>query len=1094
MSRIRRLEVWSDLECAGGTRLSFYQPLPIEAVETRELNGRETLKVTVARDVDGWPDVERERVFRTYLEDGSWDEWRIVDVAEARDDQGRTLAQIECESPMYDLGLDVISRTEANGDVQHDFDLYRLTPTEHLQRALTAAPGYFQVGSVEFSERIDVLYRWDTPLSAIRQIIETLTGTAELRVTRVGTTAYRVNIVDRIGSTQPEARLRYQKGLKAISLKQDGRLAYSRIYPKGADLDGWAQDMGPALWEIEQVTGNRIKLKDAPVGFDDQLNGLFVQAESGGTPVAITDTFLATQEVELATTAGLAAGTRVHMRVNIQGDELTYLDRPGQRLRSGPLDRQDIPPVDNVVQNPFLSDWTGGNPDGWSAVGPVTLTEDTDAAYHLLGRASAKITASDVGEGLQSAWARVYPTKASPFFAAQASLYVVRGSVRVELQARDASGKVYTIPDPFTDGVAARTNRTGVWTERLSIVDQAFDFEEKAIIEVRIRVLADAVVSGSGDAEWYLDGVQIVQRPFGDLPYYDGRASNALWHAANEELKKLAAPPTTIEIDVVDLFRLDREQFAFDELVLGGDVKVVDPVLGKVIDTRIVRIERDLIREGVTKVTLSDRPEEIAVTLTEEEGRRRRLPARDGAGEAADSLIPDIVDVLLNEKDAGVEIVVAVNSATASVWGWEREVEGEVKEEDWPVRIDENGIDRIDLERDFELIPPQRKRLITRPPAKSTKLIVVAPVSSSFEFGDAWKLKIKPGGTPFFVPEVGFKVQQVGSTLQAELDLHDPDGRIRETAFIAKTGPGDIDVGDPGAGWTRSLSAPFNLTFSAPLQPKRGTTIFAAIGYEDEDGNTKYIRRQHSGDPDHDAEITSIEITPSQSGTIMATPTGDEDAVGIYVTAQVGSDPADPTPSANDGYTPGRSGRIDTGIPWAGGEQAVVKARAVNSRSVLGPVQKSEAVRGIGTVGGKKIRVHAANFIARDQTQSWAMDGGRYLVPNATVSRLYYAFVPLAPGSIMKTLRARMFRAGGGDTAQVSLSLIDDNGNVQTLGTAVHSGTGWQTATAGLSSTTLAENRVLMAQCNLIAPSNGTDARLLWFEVEYDAPDVHVGI
>ncbi|HSV93282.1 MAG TPA: hypothetical protein VLH81_09400, partial [Desulfobacterales bacterium] len=139
--RLTRLEVWTDFECAGGTRLGFFQPLPPSAVRTQEVNGEDTLRVSLYRDVDAWSLILGDRVLRAHLATGDYCEYRIADIGEEHQRDGKAVAEIVGEGPLYDLGHDLVAHTLVNGAVLHDFPL-TLTPTEHLNVALEKTAGF----------------------------------------------------------------------------------------------------------------------------------------------------------------------------------------------------------------------------------------------------------------------------------------------------------------------------------------------------------------------------------------------------------------------------------------------------------------------------------------------------------------------------------------------------------------------------------------------------------------------------------------------------------------------------------------------------------------------------------------------------------------------------------------------------------------------------------------------------------------------------------------------------------------------------------------------------------------------------------------
>lgn len=638
--RLSGLEIWTDLECNGGTRVAFFAPLPSSAIRTRQVNGASTLKVTLRRDADAWDEIVKDRVLRAVMTDGSYDEWRITKPSDSHQKDGRKLAEVECEDPFYDLGHRIVYRTEANQDAYADFDLYGLSAADHLAVILASAQSYFSAGTVEFGSaiKVDLAYRAFSPLDALRKLCAALPGGGELEVTRNGTSGYLVHLSAAVGSSAPKVYFRYGKNLDAVQRRIDGTGQPTRVFPLGQDVEGRRFDMADAAWEISAIAGTTITLLGSPIAFDDQLNGLYLQPETGGTPTLINDTVLSTQQVVVASAAGLSVGQKVNVRRTASGAELLYLERPGAtHVRAEVLERPDIPPTDNLVKNPFLSNWSGGLPVNWSKVGLPTVSQITDPVNHRWGDASAQVVCLAEEEGLETDWIPVDPTDEQPFFGAQISLFVAEGVVRFEIVAQDAGAvNTYVIPDDTVTGGRAYTSVIGQWIDRLAIQDQATNFKELGVVQAKLRIVADRLDGTSGQTSFYLDAAQLCRTSLPDLPFYDGRASCALWAAANAELLKWANPPTELTIDLVDLYRVAPGSFPHDGLVLGGTVRIDDATLDLSYENRIVKLTEELVQEGATQVELSQKPEELTDLTTEDQLSERRSGTLNPRGASGD--------------------------------------------------------------------------------------------------------------------------------------------------------------------------------------------------------------------------------------------------------------------------------------------------------------------------------------------------------------------------------------------------------------------------------------------------------------------------
>ncbi len=173
--------------------------------------------------------------------------------------------------------------------------------------------------------------------------------------------------MERKGSDVPLALLAEGKGTRALERDEDSSEAFSRVYPFGAEVDGFRQSMSDAQWQIAAVDGNLLTLAGGPIAFDDQLDGLFLELViDPEVIVEIVATIYETQQVEVASAAGFSVGALAYLRRDALGTHLTYLERPeAVELYGGetdyawraPLERDDIPPVDNLIDNAFLDLW-----------------------------------------------------------------------------------------------------------------------------------------------------------------------------------------------------------------------------------------------------------------------------------------------------------------------------------------------------------------------------------------------------------------------------------------------------------------------------------------------------------------------------------------------------------------------------------------------------------------------------------------------------------------------------------------------------------------------------------------------------------------
>lgn len=659
---LARLEIWTALECAGGERLAFAAADDVlRASDTRELNGRESITVTTRHTPELWGAIRERRALRVVYETGAVDEWVITNLEQHRTSDGSATIQLRGGSPLHELtDADLVQRREADGRITLDFDLYGLTPAEHIDVIRASLPEWVFPGEIESTDRVDVSYSALSPLAALRAVAEA--AGCELEFTRAGADGYLVHIREERGGGREPARLRYAKNLSSTRRSTNTDPLATRVYPTGASEDGFISTIGPAAWEVVGVAGGRIQLAGGPIAWDDQLDGLYAESLASRTRAEIIATHEATQQLEIGDTTGFQVGDLVAIRADAAGTELTHLDRPGaETLKVRRIERSDIPAINNLAPTPFLDEWDGAMPARWHAAGSsASIAEEPSGLFRRHGRASAYLLMTGEGQGIESDWFPVSPSAASPYFTAQASIYMVTGAVRLELEVEDSAGVRTTYPGE--DLGPAYTSQTGTWVDGLAI--NGLDLLAVGARRARLRIVAHR----AGRTEAYLDAVQVTQTAGGASIYWGGRAANDLWRAGLEYLAAHAGPEVSYSVDLVDLQRLDPAAFEFDELVLGGPVEVADTGLDINVTTRLVAITRDLLTPGVTSVQLAS----VAETLSGRSAQRPMRPPRGWSGAPGAGSAPQIVDAYATYIGAQATVHVRANPAAFALWHEER--------------------------------------------------------------------------------------------------------------------------------------------------------------------------------------------------------------------------------------------------------------------------------------------------------------------------------------------------------------------------------------------------------------------------------------
>lgn len=604
--RLERLEVRNGPTGSTDTGMVDIIPDVISAITSQEVDGKETYRVGLPILSTAWSSLVERQVLKNVMSDGTIDsEWRIVGLKSART-PGALNGTIECESIKYDLNDTIVSRTEDNADVNNYFELYGLTPTQHLDVILEDAPSHFSAGTVASSAPVDMVYDWSNPLSAGTELAKLSDLELEADLTSTG---YKVNLRAAIGSTASKVFLRYSRNILGVSRDSDSRTNQgTRVYPRGGGDVGDRLKIAEAAWLVTATSTVSATLSTADgraIAFADQLNSLWVE-EPGGTRRQVTDSTTG-QVITIGAGHNISTDERVKFRTSSGGNQLTFLEDPVQVATYGTfhrvLDRQDIPFVDNLVENPFFTGtYTAGIPTNWSKVGVLTFAESTTALFRRYGDKSLHITATSSGRGVISDSVSITPSSAAPFFTVETAIWVVSGSVKLELIDQTSTQGIF----PPRDTEPANTTVVGEWVENLVVA--GIDMNERSSTGLKLQVTA----LSTGGAEWYMDAAQITQTAGGGGVFNDGRASNALWIAGNQFLTDNAAPRVTFSVQADDLERLHPDEFSNAQLVVGGTVQVVDADMGLDFQTRIINLQRDLLHPGNSQITLSNRPEDLS--------------------------------------------------------------------------------------------------------------------------------------------------------------------------------------------------------------------------------------------------------------------------------------------------------------------------------------------------------------------------------------------------------------------------------------------------------------------------------------------------
>ncbi|HYW51470.1 MAG TPA: hypothetical protein VE861_12740, partial [Gemmatimonadaceae bacterium] len=295
-TRLRRLELWSALQCAGGRRVGVWTKV-LAASLSLSLGLDSQLTAQVPLDEATSATVDRWQVVRVWADDTAWDEWVITDVT--RDDTSSVLT-MRGAWPTVLLGRGgLVEERTPDGRVRHELDRVGLTPTTLLD-TLVIAPlasqglPWVSRGTVVPTQVRDLSLDWATPLQALTVLAETCESEVQLR--RVGIAGYAIDLLVRVGAAAPDLDVRAARNLLEFSQNEALSEHATVITPKGASIDGESATIGDAAWIVGAVSGTLVTLADisdgpGPIAFDAQLDGLRLELPSGATVAIVGSTF-----------------------------------------------------------------------------------------------------------------------------------------------------------------------------------------------------------------------------------------------------------------------------------------------------------------------------------------------------------------------------------------------------------------------------------------------------------------------------------------------------------------------------------------------------------------------------------------------------------------------------------------------------------------------------------------------------------------------------------------------------------------------------------------------------------------------------------
>ena len=543
-----RLEIWDTWECNSGSMKDVIRDVET-AEETEEIQGEKgkillrSLNITFPLDDPSFANIVERDIVR--IVDTPVREYRVFH--KGRSHSGPKMAKLECLGPEYDLKYSkIVRRVEANRLAQPYHEAHKRPPTEHIDIILGAfspfvsgAPSYFSRGTVQFTEPKDMIYDWDTPLSALEELAEIYE--AEIEILRNGSTSLDINMLTQIGATADSPLFTIGRNILSVSEDKDSEEQANIVFVQGGGAVGERGNMSENGFEVTGVSGADLTFAESIVHEDDQWNTRAIR-EPDGTITAITDS-AAPNQIS-ATGHGVAVGDIVRI-VEADGSDLLYVESPSSIAvydeTSKILDRSDVPNINNYLRNAFFEDWTSGGVGDAPCIPKLVAPPPAGSSLCLTRALLGLVESQDFGdqsELLPSGW--VHRVKSTDAISDATALTVINGLLGLNLNAQNFG--IYE----QKDGGARNTTSSG-----FAIFQP--HYSDKAIIQAEMSSGVTATCQQAGlMAKWQGPNNYYLAQ----LLFFSGSVKARIFRVQNGNFTQVGATYDTTETDCATTFTI----------------------------------------------------------------------------------------------------------------------------------------------------------------------------------------------------------------------------------------------------------------------------------------------------------------------------------------------------------------------------------------------------------------------------------------------------------------------------------------------------------------------------------------------------------
>ena len=579
----------------------------ISAVRIDELNGENSLSVSISRSADVWSLIDNLKVIRVLsLDDDSYEPFRIRQKRDVRSESGVVTGQIDCEHLKYDMLGEIYAKWTpfVNGD-----------PSTVLSEILGESS--FSVGTISSAAKVDIELKFSPVLELVEELRESLDS--DMTVSNDKTVS-----IKRRGSSS-DAKIRYARNLTGIRKNIDTRDLFNVVYPVGGGeppVDIGGDDVigvEGAEHIVSSISGATLSAHNRLVPSNDSWNNYYVEltrtisSATVGARRLITDSIAGSQVVVTTAFSGLTVGDHFKIVADSAGTDIKFIRDAASIGSYGTIEsiflESSIVEVRNLLFNPdFSGNFISGLAENWSAItigGNFPVSSNTNPGFVRYGSKSQKIEEAGVGEGIEQS----VTLDTNAIYSLYVWVYVSLGKVTLELYDGVSD-------QPSASGKTAETSETGAWTQLMveGIAAQGANGSVK-------------ILSNSADSDFYIDSVMLEKSGRLSIPneFYPISGARLLWDRGFDALQSNKDPKSRYKVSILDLFESDPDDYPYDRLEVGDTITLQDDELGIDVQARIRSKRWNVLEPWDAELEIDSHTDRLPRRIKKENRKRRRL-------------------------------------------------------------------------------------------------------------------------------------------------------------------------------------------------------------------------------------------------------------------------------------------------------------------------------------------------------------------------------------------------------------------------------------------------------------------------------------